>query len=460
MRIAAGIVGILVGISSLSYIGLFGGLLGSATSWLGSGPWSHGDSTVTNLGQMISLLSYLSGLLAIAGGIVAFSNTRVGGIILAASAFSHWYLLGFGVIGKVFILPIGVAAAFAFFAARSGLQSAPAMSSGNASSQTSDHASNATTSFDRAKWNALLQYDKDISAVAEKLKPLGEKWVDELASSYLTLNDKTYLPEIERTIVAAARAEAEDNEQQRIYREEQQKASLQAQERLAEARRKQFELWRDRLWRHKVVVGGILLSLVVGGGYWSYQKQETEKLIAAERQRDAEARAKAETLVAAERHREAEARAKAAMERINAPIPVKPYMSFTTDPASTTTFSIWLWKEGGRYVGAMKLVEGSEGVGPLNELANVQLDEKSGHLSFVSNLQYCIRDTPRHVSFDGTVDIDKKLLTGSLKSPGLYFDNKSTLHQCCDDAPNFRRYSSLNEWRQSWSVVPTECLPR
>ncbi len=293
MRIAAGIVGILVGISSLSYIGLFGGLLGSATSWLGSGPWSHGDSTVTNLGQMISLLSYLSGLLAIAGGIVAFSNTRVGGIILAASAFSHWYLLGFGVIGKVFILPIGVAAAFAFFAARSGLQSAPAMSSGNASSQTSNHTSNANTPFDRAKWNALLQYDKDISAVAEKLKPLGEKWVDELASSYLALNDKTYLPEIERKIVVAARAEAEDNERQRIYREEQQKASLQAQERLAEARRKQFELWRDRLWKYKVVVGGILLGLVVGGGYWSYQKQETEKLIAAERQRETEARAKA-----------------------------------------------------------------------------------------------------------------------------------------------------------------------
>lgn len=47
---------------------------------------------------MITLLSYLSGLLAIVGGIVAFSNTRVGGIILGASALSHWYLLGFGVI--------------------------------------------------------------------------------------------------------------------------------------------------------------------------------------------------------------------------------------------------------------------------------------------------------------------------------------------------------------------------
>lgn len=83
--------------------------------------------------------------------------------------------------------------------------------------------------------------------------------------------------------------EAEENEQRKLRAEEQRKASLLEQERLAQERRKQQELladarkkqlaiWRDRFWRYKaVVVGGILLSLVVGGGYWYYQTLQTLK---------------------------------------------------------------------------------------------------------------------------------------------------------------------------------------
>ena len=257
MRIAAGIVGILIGISSLFYIGIFGGFLGSATSWLGSGPWTHGGSnSVSNLGQLITFLSYMSGLLAIVGGIVAFSNTRIGGIILGVSAFSHWYLLGFGVIGKVFILPIAAAAAFAFFAAPSGLKDKTLSSLVNTSGQTTvDTDSNAGRSFDRTKWETLIQYDDDIALVAERLRPLGQKWLDEFASSYLALNDKNYLSEIERKIVAAAGAEAEEGQRQlESAQQEQERAAdqrnleleqaQQEQERLAEARR----IWRDRIW--------------------------------------------------------------------------------------------------------------------------------------------------------------------------------------------------------------------
>lgn len=88
--------------------------------------------------------------------------------------------------------------------------------------------------------------------------------------------------------------------------EEQQKASLQEQERLAqerkeqqerlaEARKKRFALWRDRLWRYKVVLGCVLLSLAVVGGYLYYQKVETDKAIALKKQQEeAEARAEAE----------------------------------------------------------------------------------------------------------------------------------------------------------------------
>ena len=202
MKIAAGIVGITIGITSIIYIGLIGGIVGSATSWLASGPWAQGDTRVSDLGQLISLLSYLSGLLAIIGGIVAFSNSRIAGIILAGSAFSHWYLLGFGVVGKVFILPIAAAAFFAFISSDTKQKPVPLDTFIKKSDQTGSNESNATTgNFDHAKWDALLKYDKEISAIAEKLRPLGQKWLDEFASSYLALNDKTYLPEIEKKIL-------------------------------------------------------------------------------------------------------------------------------------------------------------------------------------------------------------------------------------------------------------------
>ena len=269
MRIAAGIVGILVGIFSLFYIGLFGGLLGSATSWLGSGPWSHGDSTVTNLGQMITLLSYLSGLLAIVGGIVAFSNTRLGGIILAASAFSHWYLLGFGIIGKIFVLPMSAAATFAFFAARSGLKTVSSGSSVGTSDQRSSNESTTAASFDRTKWNALLQYDKDIAAVAERLTPLGSQWIDELGLSYLSLNDKTYLPEIEKRITLAAKAE-EDRQKLAIEEEGRLAQERKDQEdRLAMARKVRNERWREQFWgskAKKLVTSGAGVAILVAIG--------------------------------------------------------------------------------------------------------------------------------------------------------------------------------------------------
>jgi len=114
----AGIAGILLGIFSLLYVGLFGGMIGSVAGWLGSlGP--YGNSTITNWASVVSILSWLAPLLAIIGGIVTFSNPRAGGIVLAASAFLHWYLLGFGMIGNLFVLPIGAAALLAFFAAPS-----------------------------------------------------------------------------------------------------------------------------------------------------------------------------------------------------------------------------------------------------------------------------------------------------------------------------------------------------
>lgn len=63
--------------------------------------------------------------------------------------------------------------------------------------------------IDREKWAALLKYDDEIAMIAEKLQPLGQKWVDEFAQSYLVLNDKKYLPNIVQKIIRDARMEAE-----------------------------------------------------------------------------------------------------------------------------------------------------------------------------------------------------------------------------------------------------------
>jgi hypothetical protein len=68
--------------------------------------------------------------------------------------------------------------------------------------------------FDREKWNALLKYDQDIALIAEKLWPLGDKWIDEFARAYLVLNDKQYLPNITKKIIDDARKENELRQQQ------------------------------------------------------------------------------------------------------------------------------------------------------------------------------------------------------------------------------------------------------
>ena len=59
--------------------------------------------------------------------------------------------------------------------------------------------------YDRAKWRALVEYDSDIARVVSALSPYGQKYVDQLATAYLALNDKEYLPMIVQKILAAAK---------------------------------------------------------------------------------------------------------------------------------------------------------------------------------------------------------------------------------------------------------------
>jgi hypothetical protein len=62
--------------------------------------------------------------------------------------------------------------------------------------------------YDRTKWKALVSYDDDIARVVQALQPFGQKYVDQLATAYLAINDKDYLAVICQKIVATAKADS------------------------------------------------------------------------------------------------------------------------------------------------------------------------------------------------------------------------------------------------------------
>ena len=69
-------------------------------------------------------------------------------------------------------------------------------------------------SYDRAKWNALVEYDPDLAKIAAVLKPYGSKYTDQFASAYLAINDKSYLAVIVQKIITTARQDAAARGQQ------------------------------------------------------------------------------------------------------------------------------------------------------------------------------------------------------------------------------------------------------
>jgi hypothetical protein len=61
------------------------------------------------------------------------------------------------------------------------------------------------------RWNALLRFDASISGAAAKLRPFGERWLDELGQAYFALNeDKRYLPNIVDRLTEEARRDKDD----------------------------------------------------------------------------------------------------------------------------------------------------------------------------------------------------------------------------------------------------------
>jgi hypothetical protein len=67
-------------------------------------------------------------------------------------------------------------------------------------------------SFDRSRWDALVERDAELGLVAKKLRPLGQKWVDKFAESYLATNDRSHLPTLVGKIIADAGRKFEQQE--------------------------------------------------------------------------------------------------------------------------------------------------------------------------------------------------------------------------------------------------------
>jgi hypothetical protein len=62
--------------------------------------------------------------------------------------------------------------------------------------------------YDSKKWNTLIQYDPDLTRIADALAPYGQKYLDQFAEAFLAINDKNYLPQIVQTILETAKMDA------------------------------------------------------------------------------------------------------------------------------------------------------------------------------------------------------------------------------------------------------------
>jgi hypothetical protein len=63
---------------------------------------------------------------------------------------------------------------------------------------------------DALRWDALVRYDPEISAAAEKLRPYGDTWIARLGYDFFALEEeRTYLPNIVNRLIDEAKSDAE-----------------------------------------------------------------------------------------------------------------------------------------------------------------------------------------------------------------------------------------------------------
>jgi len=61
--------------------------------------------------------------------------------------------------------------------------------------------------LDLAKWRAVIEHDEGVAAIAENLRPLGDKWVNEFARNYLSLSDKRHTWIVVQKVIEDAKRE-------------------------------------------------------------------------------------------------------------------------------------------------------------------------------------------------------------------------------------------------------------
>lgn len=93
---------------------------------------------------------------------------------------------------------IGCAIAYAVISASAGARPATVASTPRGS----------RPSPEAQKWQALVEFDPEIAAQANRVAALGQPYVEELAQKYLAIGDKAYLVQMADAIVTRAEATA------------------------------------------------------------------------------------------------------------------------------------------------------------------------------------------------------------------------------------------------------------
>ena len=264
MKVAALILGILGGLSGLalaSYAHMFMGIIGSS-----SGP-----------------VLYLLPLASFIGAGVALNAPGFAALLLIGSALG-WFGLGAAFGYGINVITIGSV----LLNGAGGLLALLSLdtSSTGSTSQTSEAEKPyrpepptapgkvQATGFDRARWNALKEYDADIAAVARELEPLGQRWIDEFAASYLALNDKAYISSIVSKITARATEEEqkqreakEEHERQEAKRKQDEQERLEKEKKLRDERAAAAKKRRGEDFTAKIgLLAIVLVILVIVGG--------------------------------------------------------------------------------------------------------------------------------------------------------------------------------------------------
>jgi hypothetical protein len=146
-------------------------------------------------------------------------------------------------------------------------------------------------------------------------------------------------------------------------------------------------------------------------------------------------------------------------DNLDQSVTIEPFHIFTNqsswDAPHSGHYTVWLWKRKDSLMGIFLHLEGHDGIGPRGTIENIEFDPKSGNLSFESNVSYCLGGS-YNINFRFEGSLKKNALEGVIfatdegGNPWYRKRKKVTLKKCCDDAPLFKEYVSIEEWKKDW----------